>query len=107
MENLRYTEILQLNKELAKENFYSEFSAKILSNVTVNSFKEIVECSLRLKKLNPVIEIGNFDNIVQDSISFSNNNLVFVLIIFFAINKSLSLFVLLNLKTLYEEQLMM
>ena len=78
MENLRYTEILQLNKELAKENFYSEFSAKILSNVTVNSFKEIVECSLRLKKLNPVIEIGNFDNIVQDSISFSNNNLVFV-----------------------------
>ena len=78
MENLRYTEILQLNKELAKENFNSEFSAKILSNVTVNSFKEMVEYSLRLKKINPIIEIGNFDNIVQDSVSSSNHNLIFV-----------------------------
>jgi FkbH-like protein len=78
MENLRYTEILQLNKELAKENYNSVFSAKILSNVTVNSFKEIVEYSLRLKKINPIIEIGNFDNIVQDSVSSSNHNLVFV-----------------------------
>ena len=41
MENLKYTEILQLNKKLAKENYKSEFYAKILSNVTVNSFKEI------------------------------------------------------------------
>lgn len=78
MENLRYTEILQLNKELAKENYNSVFSAKILSNVTVNSFKEIVEYSLRLKKINPIIEIGNFDNIVQDSLSSTNYNLVFV-----------------------------
>jgi FkbH-like protein len=67
-----------LNKELAKENYNSVFSAKILSNVTVNSFKEIVEYSLRLKKINPIIEIGNFDNIVQDSVSSSNHNLVFV-----------------------------
>ena len=78
MENLRYTEILQLNKELVKENYNCGFSAKILSNVTVNSFKEIVECSLRLKKINPIIEIGNFDNIVQDSVSSCNHNLVFV-----------------------------
>ncbi len=78
MENLRYIEILQLNKELAKENYNSVFSAKILSNVTVNSFKEIIEYSLRLKKINPIIEIGNFDNIVQDSVSSSNYNLVFV-----------------------------
>ena len=42
MENLKYTEILHLNKELAKENFKSKFSAKILSNVTVNSLKEII-----------------------------------------------------------------
>ena len=78
MENLKYTEILQLNKELAKENYNSEFSAKILSNVTLNSFKEIIEYSLRLKKINPLIEIGNFDNIVQDSVSSRNYNLVFV-----------------------------
>ena len=78
MENLKYTEILHLNKELAKENFKSKFSAKILSNVTLNSFKEIIEYSLRLKKINPLIEIGNFDNIVQDSVSSSNHNLVFV-----------------------------
>lgn len=78
MESLKYTEILQLNKELAKENYNIKFSAKILSNVTVNSFKEIIEYSLRLKKNNPKIEIGNFDNIVQDSITSSDHNLVFV-----------------------------
>lgn len=78
MENLSYTEILQLNKELSKEKYYNEFSAKILSNVTVNSFREIVEYSLRLKKINPIIEIGNFDNIVQDSVDSCNHNLVFV-----------------------------
>lgn len=78
MENLKYTEILQLNKELAKDNYNTEFSAKILSNVTVNSFKEIVEYSFRLNKINPIIEIGNFDNIVQDSVNSNNHDLVFV-----------------------------
>jgi FkbH-like protein len=78
MEDLKYTEILKLNKELAKENYNSQFTARVLSNVTVNSFKEIVEYSLRLKKINPIIEIGNFDNIVQDSTNSSNQNLVFV-----------------------------
>jgi FkbH-like protein len=78
MEKLKYTEILQLNKKLAKQNYNNEFSARILSNVTVNSFKEIFEYSLRLKKINPTVEIGNFDNIVQDSLTSSNHNLVFV-----------------------------
>jgi FkbH-like protein len=78
MEDLKYTEILKLNKELAIDNYSSNFSAKILSNVTVNSFKEIFEYSLRLKKINPVIDIGNFDNIVQDSVNSSKQNLVFV-----------------------------
>ena len=50
MENLKYTEILQLNKELAKDKYNIDFSAKILSNVTVNSIKELFEYSLRLKK---------------------------------------------------------
>lgn len=78
MENLKYTEILQLNKELAKDKYSIDFSAKLLSNVTVNSFKELFEYSLRLKKINPILEIGNFDNIVQDSLVSNNHNLVFV-----------------------------
>jgi FkbH-like protein len=78
MENLKYTEILQLNKELAKDKYNIDFSAKILSNVTVNSIKELFEYSLRLKKINPTVEIGNFDNIVQDSVSSNNHNVVFV-----------------------------
>ena len=78
MENLKYTEILQLNKELAKVKYNIDFSAKILSNVTLNSIKELFEYSLRIKKINPKVEIGNFDNIVQDSLSSDNHNLVFV-----------------------------
>jgi FkbH-like protein len=78
MENLKYTEILRLNKELAKENYNFDFSAKFLSNVTINSIKELFEYSLRLKGINPKVEIGNFDNIVQDSLTSNNQNLVFV-----------------------------
>jgi FkbH-like protein len=78
MENLKYTEILFLNKELSKINHSQELSAKILSNVTVNSFKEIFEYSLRQKQINPLIEIGNFDNIVQDSITSDDHNIIFV-----------------------------
>ena len=78
MDNLKYTEILLLNKKLSQINYNQKLSAKILSNVTINSFKEIFEYRLRQKQIDPSIEIGNFDNIVQDSIIPSNHNIIFV-----------------------------
>jgi FkbH-like protein len=78
MDNLKYTEILAQNKILSKNKFNKTVSIKLLSNVTINSFKELLEFTLRTKKLNPEIEFGNFDNIVQDSLSINNEDIVFV-----------------------------
>jgi hypothetical protein len=76
MDNLKYTEILAQNKILSKNKFNRTVSIKLLSNVTINSFKELLEFTLRTKKLNPEIEFGNFDNIVQDSLSINNEDIV-------------------------------
>jgi len=78
MENLKYTEILQLNKALVGKIEAKPYRVGILSNVTVNTFKEILEYSCRINQIEPNIEIGNFDNIVQDSATFKNKDLVII-----------------------------
>jgi hypothetical protein len=78
MENLKYTEILQLNKALVGTIQSKPYEIGILSNVTVNSFKELLEYSCRLNNIEPKVEIGNFDNIVQDSIAFKNKDFIII-----------------------------
>ncbi len=78
MENLKYTEILQLNKVLLGTIQSKPYEIGILSNVTVNSFLEVLEYSCRLNQIEPTTEIGNFDNIVQDSATFKNKDLIII-----------------------------
>lgn len=78
MESLKFSEILQLNKELKAKVTGQPFKVSILSNVIVNTFKEPLEYLIRRNNLNPEITIGNFDNIVQDSAVQSDNDLVIV-----------------------------
>ena len=78
MENLKYTEILQLNKTLVGTIQSKPYEIGVLSNVTVNSFKEVLEYSCRLNQIEPKVEIGNFDNIVQDSAVFKNRDLIII-----------------------------
>ena len=78
MENLKYTEILQLNKALVGTIQSKPYEIGVLSNVTVNSFKEVLEYSCRLNQIEPKVEIGNFDNIVQDSVVFKNKDLIII-----------------------------
>jgi FkbH-like protein len=78
MENLKYTEILQLNKTLIGTIRSKPYEIGIISNVTVNSFKEVLEYSCRLNQIEPKVEIGNFDNIVQDSAVLNNKDLVII-----------------------------
>ncbi|HMG16584.1 MAG TPA: HAD-IIIC family phosphatase, partial [Saprospiraceae bacterium] len=78
MENLKYTEILQLNKVLATKPVGKPYNIGILSNVTINSLKEILEYSCRVNQIEPNIEIGNFDNIVQDSAIFNHKDLLII-----------------------------
>ena len=78
MENLKYSEILQQNKILKEKIKGEPFKVSILANVTVSSFKEIAEYSLRLNGINPAVEIGNFDNIVQDTAHCRDANMVII-----------------------------
>jgi FkbH-like protein len=78
MENLKYTEILQLNKTLAGTLNAKPYEIGVLSNVTVNAFKEVLEYSCRLNQIEPKVEIGNFDNIVQDSAVLKNKDMIII-----------------------------
>lgn len=57
MENLKYTEILKLNKELIGKIKSKTYNIGVLSNVTINSFKEILEYNCRYNNIEPTIEI--------------------------------------------------
>lgn len=78
MENLKYTEILRSNKELAGTIKSKPYEIGVLSNVTINSFKEILEYSCRCNQIEPNVELGNFDNIIQDSDVFRNKDLIII-----------------------------
>ena len=79
LNNLRYTEILKLNKTLEGNIQSKPYEIGILSNVTVNSLKEILEYLCRINRIEPKIEFGNFDNIAQDSASLKNKDLNIVI----------------------------
>lgn len=78
MENLKYTDILKRNADLEGTLLSNPYQIGILSNLTVNTFKEILEYSCRLEQIEPQVEIGNFDNIVQDSLVFKNKKLIII-----------------------------
>ena len=83
---MKYIEILAANKEFSKIINSKKYAIGILSNITINSLKDILEYQCFKNGINPSVEIGNYDNIVQDSFIYNNKDLV---IIFF---DSLSLF---------------
>jgi FkbH-like protein len=66
MKNLKYSEILKLNKEL-EDSTQKSYNISLLSNVIVHQGKEIIEYLLRDSGINANIVLGDYDNIVQDS----------------------------------------
>ena len=86
IDTLKYSEILQLNREMLNKAKGSPYRVKLLSNVTVNSIKELLEYVLRINQINPVVELGNYDNVLQDSAKCDNDDLV---IIFYNIHNTI------------------
>lgn len=78
MEKLKYSEILQQNKTMFEEIKGAPYRVMVLSNVIVNSIKEILEYALHKNQINPIVEFGNYDNIIQDSAKCADSNLVIV-----------------------------
>lgn len=49
-----------------------------LSNITINQSKEIIEYALRREGIGAVVEVGEYDNIIQDSERFASYECVIV-----------------------------
>lgn len=62
-----YSEILQRNRELGATVTGEPLRVAVLSNVVVAQIKEILEFALRSRGLNASVEIGDYDNVVQDA----------------------------------------
>ena len=67
MLDLKYSEILKLNRELGGKMKSENYNVTILSNIIVTQNKEILEYSLRTNGINANITFGDYDNIVQDT----------------------------------------
>jgi FkbH-like protein len=78
MDNLKYLNILQLNKVMFEEVKGTPYRVTVLSNVIVNSIKELLEYILHINQINPFVELGNYDNVLQDSAKCTDSNLVII-----------------------------
>ena len=67
MIELKYSEILNLNKDLKKKDQNEAYKILLLANIEAHQSKEIIECSLRLEGINANVDVGDYDNIVQES----------------------------------------
>jgi FkbH-like protein len=75
---LKYSDILKLNKELENRLPSSSYNITVLSNVIVHQIKEILEYLLRSEVINANVRLGDYDNIVQDSKKYQNSNMVII-----------------------------
>tara|TARA_Y100000310_G_C20658816_1_gene803516 strand:- start:441 stop:2180 length:1740 start_codon:yes stop_codon:yes gene_type:complete len=78
MIQLKYSEILKLNKELENNIKSSSYRIVILSNIIVHQIKEILEYSLRSAAINANVEFGDYDNIIQDSHKYKDSNAIII-----------------------------
>jgi predicted enzyme involved in methoxymalonyl-ACP biosynthesis len=79
MKDLKYSEILKLNKELGKAFGDGEkYHIVILSNVITSQLTDILDYSLRSQKINSRTISGDYDNITQDSLKYADSDLVVI-----------------------------
>jgi hypothetical protein len=76
MQELKYSEILRLNKEIGETLESTPYKISILSNIIVHQIKEILEYQLRTEGINANVVVGDYDNIVQDSLKYKESNAV-------------------------------
>lgn len=78
MIDLKYSELLAKNKKLGEIVTGEPYNITLLGNITINTLIEPLEYISRINYINPTINIGNYDNIIQDSIQCENSDLVII-----------------------------
>jgi FkbH-like protein len=89
MNSLKFSEILRRNKKLECSFQQNSYNISLLSNVIVHQAKDVIEYSLRKRGVNANIELGDYDNIVQES---QKNKKTDATIIFWEISNLVSSF---------------
>ena len=77
MMNMKYREILKANNLLENNNIET-CDIAIISNIMVHQAKEVCEYSLRVDGVNASVELGDYDNVVQDAIKLKGSNIVLI-----------------------------
>ncbi len=78
MEELKYSDILRLNDQLGKGLTGNPYHIAVLSNITVAFIKELLEYPLRKAGVSARVALGDFDNVVQDSLKYKDAHAVLV-----------------------------
>lgn len=79
MRELKYSEILKANSQLKKTmEGVKPYFISVLSNITCNQFGPALSYHLLRQGINPEVQFGNYDNIVQDSFNQQGQHLVIV-----------------------------
>lgn len=76
MFNTSYLEILNQHRQLATSE--NAVQLRVLSNVVIDSLKEILEVTASREGIDISVGIGNFDNVVQDSLTCQGADVVIV-----------------------------
>lgn len=70
MEKLSYSQLIALNRELGEAlSTAPEYRIYLLSNSVVDQLRDVIEYRLRLERINARVTVGNYDNIVQDTLT--------------------------------------
>ena len=76
MTELNFSEIIKLNNNFNVFEGDDVFEIGIISNISVQQCKPIIEYNLKLNNVNAKCELGEYDNILQDTIKFSKKDLL-------------------------------
>ena len=92
--NLKFSEIINQSNLLGKElSLFPKYKICILSNITINHLKEILLYSLRKNSINAIVELGNYDNIVQDTYNIESADFVIIHYDIITVVENLDLFI--------------
>ena len=74
----KLSEVISENTKIGANLHGTIYEIGVLSNITINQIKDPIELVLREKGINAEVELGDYDNIVQDSIRFKSKKIVIV-----------------------------
>ena len=75
---ITYTQLLKITKEFKKNNTDTQYRVSILSNIIINQIQPFIEYEFQKREINALINFGNYDNILQDSLEHNETDAVVI-----------------------------